>query len=601
MARDGRGLAVDGDGLLFAVDDFAATEDDVLNEADGLDRRRRTRSGTRPPEGFTADGIPIFHSKAGSPHVLYLDFNGHVHTQIRPKRGWVSFKAQAFNTDGNPNGFGSREREDIMTVWDRVSEDYSPFDVDVTTEEPAVFDRNVAHVVITHSRQANTGCMPECNAGGVAFLGTYGRADYHTIGPALVYYNNLANNPLIVAEACSHESGHNFGLGHHGTATREYFSGDRQPKRATSWGPIMGSSYGNAVTQWSHGSYPDADNAEQDDVAMIAASLAFRPDDTGATVGTARACAASGPSFECLGIIERRSDNDMWQLPAATAAGLLVVEASPFFSAEGLGGGNLDIELLLFSSNGQQIAGSSPDATTTARISVNVAAGTYYARVGGVGAPSIDGMLGYDDYASLGQYRVSGTVPGSGVPEQDPGTTSVTPATTTTMATTTAAATTTTAAITTATVGAKIATTTTTTTTSKNVAPIGCQPDQYQPNNRRRAAFKLNNQVGGLLRVNNVRLCGDGDVDYFRIRASRKTEILLEARGSSSSSRINIKILDRRGRDVQKVVATSSTTFVTFTPGRRVRKFATFYIKLVRGASIDDTTSFVLDVLTRTK
>lgn len=103
-----------------------------------------------------------------------------------------------------------------------------PFDVDVTTEEPATFTGNVARIVITHSRQASGVCMPECDAGGGAFLGIYGWADYHAIGPALVYFDNLSSDAQIVAEATSHEAGHNFGLGHHGTATPEYFSGDRQ-------------------------------------------------------------------------------------------------------------------------------------------------------------------------------------------------------------------------------------------------------------------------------------------------------------------------------------------------------------------------------------
>jgi hypothetical protein len=42
----------------------------------------------------------------------------------------------AYDTDGNPAAFSAGELSSILAIWRGVSEDYAPFDVDVTTEEP---------------------------------------------------------------------------------------------------------------------------------------------------------------------------------------------------------------------------------------------------------------------------------------------------------------------------------------------------------------------------------------------------------------------------------------------------------------------------------
>ena len=70
--------------------------------------------------------------------MLYLDFNGAVVTGS----AWNNFYGSAdiiapFNLDGDPNTFNATELQRILNIWKRVAEDYSPFDVDVSIEEPA--------------------------------------------------------------------------------------------------------------------------------------------------------------------------------------------------------------------------------------------------------------------------------------------------------------------------------------------------------------------------------------------------------------------------------------------------------------------------------
>jgi hypothetical protein len=65
-------------------------------------------------------------------------------------------------------------------------------------------------------------------------------------------------------EACTHELGHSLGLTHDGDATSTYYAG------TTVWAPNMGYNYVAAVTQFSKGDYPGANNLEDDYAVSLA-------------------------------------------------------------------------------------------------------------------------------------------------------------------------------------------------------------------------------------------------------------------------------------------------------------------------------------------
>ena len=93
--------------------------------------------------------------------------------------------------------------------------------------------------------------------------GRTGTYDYAYYSPALVYYENLANGqPRYVAEAASHEAGHNLSLSHDATGSSSYYSG--HGSGAVSWGPLMGTGYNRNVSQWSRGEHSDASNTQDD-------------------------------------------------------------------------------------------------------------------------------------------------------------------------------------------------------------------------------------------------------------------------------------------------------------------------------------------------
>jgi hypothetical protein len=65
--------------------------------------------------------------------VIYLDFTGHNITGT----AWTTnplIIAPPFSADSNTAVFSASEQKIILEVWQRVAEDFAPFDVDVTTE-----------------------------------------------------------------------------------------------------------------------------------------------------------------------------------------------------------------------------------------------------------------------------------------------------------------------------------------------------------------------------------------------------------------------------------------------------------------------------------
>ena len=300
-----------------------------------------------------------------------------------------------------------------------MAEDFAPFDIDVTTQEPAAFGSNVGHVLVTQKEDADGDLIYSCSCGGVAYLNVWGNPYGF---PGLVFNTSLRG----VAEAASHEFGHNLSLYHDGVSGgAAYYSGHGSGN--VSWGPIMGVGYYTNVTQWSQGEYTGANNSE-DDLNEISIRLGYQTDDHEDVLFAAatplaivndtdvsslgRVSDPSWATFENKGIIEDRNDFDLLSMNiGAGTIDLTVTPAHHEVYPGGNRGSNLDIEVTLLDEFGTVLQTSNPDLEIDANINYVVAApGTYYLEVTGVGRgdPLADG---YTDYASIGQYHVHGTVP----------------------------------------------------------------------------------------------------------------------------------------------------------------------------------------------
>ena len=383
--------------------------------------------------GFTPTGSvpiaspPVFNSHPSSSNVLYLDFNGDVITGTAwngHSIGGPTITARSYDIDGDHNNFSTAEQTRIYQVWQRVAEDFAAFDINVTTD-PVYDDASnrgptIGQVLITHNADFNND-----NAGGRAYVGVFGFSNYATYySPALVYYNKLSSRADYIAEATSHEMGHNLGLSHDGTSSKSYYGGHGSGQ--TSWGPIMGTGYNRNVSQWSNGEYYDANNT-QDDESRLLSKLGYRNDDhSDSLLTTSYLYASGGTNIENShannrGIINGPHDPDVFAF--ITGAGSITLQVDPFVVGTNTRGGNLDVQMRILDYSGSVVASSNPSSTTGASITTTIStAGTYYLEVTavGTGTPEISGPTGYVDRFSQGQYFISGTLQAASGDRQAP-------------------------------------------------------------------------------------------------------------------------------------------------------------------------------------
>lgn len=362
-------------------------------------------------------------SLPGSAYVLYLDFDGHADNS-----GWWSSTAFPDPVTTAPSTLNSTQ---ITEVFNRVSEDFRPFNINVTTDATVygnALQSNKQRIVITPTSQFYTDANG--SAGGVAFLNVFGGGEI----AGYVFSNFLGNSPKNIAEAASHEAGHTLGLQHHSKFNSscqyetEYHPGLGTGQ--TKWAPIMGNSYSSIISQWYHGAAndPTCTQGIQDDLAVITTQNGFgyRNDDFGNTLAAASLLTFSGNAVSRQGIISTRSDVDVFRFEVGNP-GIYSFTATPFsVNTSTLSGANLDIRLVLQNSAGTQI-GSANDTTVLGSALNNVAlnAGTYYITVDGAGVANYRdiGSAGTTDYGSLGTYTLNGSFTSNfaGTPVISPG------------------------------------------------------------------------------------------------------------------------------------------------------------------------------------
>jgi Calx-beta domain len=350
----------------------------------------------------------FLHSNPGASQTIYLDFDGSVTSGTvwnSSFTGGADIVTPAFDFEGGTSVFTDNELARIQYIWQRVAEDYLPFDVDVTTQDPgsAALTKSGSGDSAWGIRVAIGGNGSWYgSAGGVAYVGSF---NWNSDTPIFAFSDALLDSEKYICDGISHEVGHSLGLSHDGASGTEYFQGYGSGE--TGWAPIMGVGYYQNLTQWSKGEYSGANN-HQDDLAIITSQNGFgyRVDDYGNTNAAAGSLSISGTSVSGSGIIERSTDVDVFAF--STGAGTISFDATGVYR-----GSNLDILLELYDANGNLIVSANPTDQLGASFSVTVGAGVYYLHIDGVGKGD-PATGGYSDYASLGGYRISGTIVGGG-------------------------------------------------------------------------------------------------------------------------------------------------------------------------------------------
>ncbi len=337
---------------------------------------------------------PIYSSYPSATAVIYLDFDGH----------WIV--NTAWNVSGPFYcGDSKLSSAQITEVFNRVAEDYRPFNINITTDSTKYNAAPAAQrmrVMITDS-SAWYG-----SAGGVSYVGSFTWGDGT---PAFVFSVLLGLNTKQISEAASHEAGHTLGLYHQSVydvncnKLNEYNYG--QGSGEIGWAPIMGVGYYQNMTLWNNGPNSYGCNSIQSDLGVITTGNGFtyRTDDYAGTFASAYVLTISGNQFTINGVIEQNTDQDMFKFTMGSSQHFNL-SAVPYNVGTGDAGSDLDMQVSLYNNSHTLLNQYNPSLLLSSSIDTNLAAGNYYLKVEG------KGNIYAPNYASLGSYSLVGTMSG---------------------------------------------------------------------------------------------------------------------------------------------------------------------------------------------
>jgi hypothetical protein len=332
--------------------------------------------------------VPKLSSYPSASAAIFLDFDGQTVT----------------NTSWNYNGpiycgASGLNNTQITEIFNRVAEDYRPFNINITTDSTkywaAPANKRMRVIITVTSAWYGNG------AGGVTFINSFSWGDNT---PCFVFSALLGYNTKYISEASSHEAGHSLGLYHQATydancvKTSDYNYGTGSGE--TSWAPIMGVGYYKNSTTWYNGPNPYGCNNFQADLDIINANgFGFRPDDFGETFAAATSKSFSNNQFSEAGMISTPTDRDMFKFTLASTQ-RFQLSATPTNVGTQDAGSNLDISVELFNGSQTSLGVYNPPAALNVTIDTTLNAGTYYMRIDGVGNAYTS------EYGSLGSYSL---------------------------------------------------------------------------------------------------------------------------------------------------------------------------------------------------
>ncbi len=342
--------------------------------------------------------FPVLNSNPSASAVIFLDFDGHtVDNTSWNYAGPIYCAATTLSSAG------------MTEVFNRVAEDYRPFQINVTTDSAKYFAAPITkrtRVILTTSWEWYG------MAGGVAFVGSFTWGDDTPCFVFTSLHNNVVKN---ISEAAAHEAGHTLGLYHQAAydancvKTSDYNSGVGTGE--ISWAPIMGVGYSKNMTLWNSGPNPYGCATVQNDLSVITTSngITYRTDEYAATFASATSIPFVSNQFTVSGIITQSTDQDMIKFTQPTT-GRFQLDAVPYNVGTGNAGSDLDMQVTLFNSSQTQLNVYNPGTTLNSVIDTTLNAGTYYLRIEG------KGNIYAPNYASLGSYSLNAKILNSTLP-----------------------------------------------------------------------------------------------------------------------------------------------------------------------------------------
>jgi len=342
--------------------------------------------------------VPILNSLPSASATIFLDFDG----QTVANTSWNFSGPFVCGASGLTNA-------QITSVFNRVAEDYRPFNINITTDSTKYWAAPATkrmRVIETVSYEWYG------SAGGVSFVGSFIWGDNT---PSFVFTSLLNFNEKNIGEATSHEAGHTLGLYHQSlydvncNKISEYNSGVGSGE--IGWAPIMGTGYYKNFTLWNNGPNPYGCTNFQSDLTIITTTNGFgyRNDDHNSTFNQATNVQFSNQQFNVSGVVEQSTDQDMFKFSLPSTQHF-VLNAIPYNIGTGNTGSDLDMQVTLFNSSQTQLNIYNPGTLLNSVIDTVLNAGNYYLRIEG------KGNVNAPNYASLGSYSLQGSYSASTLP-----------------------------------------------------------------------------------------------------------------------------------------------------------------------------------------
>jgi len=335
--------------------------------------------------------VPELNSYTNASAVIFLDFDGY----------YVS--GTLWNTNGaftcNPSGLNSAQ---ITSVFNRVAEDYRPFNINITTSETkynSAPPNKRMRVIIT-----TTNDWYGNSAGGVAYINSFTWGDNT---PCFVFSALQGYNTKNIAEAVSHEAGHTLGLRHQSSydascvKLSDYNWG--QGVGEIGWAPIMGAAYNQNMTLWNSGPNSLGCAVIQNDLTVITNAtngFGYRTDDHSDQFASATISAFDTSGlFTINGVIEKSDDKDLFKF-TMPSFGRLQLNAIPYNVGSGNSGSDLDLQVEFLDGSQAVVGTYNPGNLLSSVMDTMINAGTYYLRIDG------KGNIYAPEYGSLGSYSL---------------------------------------------------------------------------------------------------------------------------------------------------------------------------------------------------
>jgi hypothetical protein len=343
--------------------------------------------------------LPILNSYPSAAPTIYLDFDGQ------------TVSGTSWNVSGPIYcGASGLNSDQITEVFNRVSEDYRPFTINVTTDSTKYWSAPVnkrTRVIITVTSDWYGA------AGGVAFVNSFSWGDNT---PCFVFSALLNYNTKNISESSSHEAGHTLGLRHQSVynssclKTSEYNPGIGSGE--ISWAPIMGVGYSRNLTTWFNGPNSVSCSTIQKDLDVITSAangVTYRSDYVSNAFASAIAESFTNDQFTASSVLVKNTFQNVYKITIPSLK-LFQLSAVPFNVGAGNAGANLDLKVTLYNSSQVALNTYTSSSTLNVLIDTSLNTGNYYFKVESTGntyAPN---------YAIIGAYSVQGQLISSPLP-----------------------------------------------------------------------------------------------------------------------------------------------------------------------------------------